>query len=336
MVTNYFRVLGAAAVLLGLLAAPLRADDAPPGLPEVKSRAAMVLDGSTGAEIFSKSPDEVRPIASTTKIFVAMVVRKRGIDLDAWTQITRTDVNAARGGARTRLDMNESFRNQDLLRAMLMASDNRAPTALARAVNLEPDALIKAMNKLAKDLHLKRTKFTDTSGLRGNVSTAREMAIALRAALADPVLRAIMGTQYETVVSKDGSAKIGYGTTNMPLVSKKHDVIGGKTGYTAPAGYCYITGARVENREVMMVFLGADEKLTRFGDFNRVATWLEAGAPGAKVSLKRPARARGKLDVDARGRVATPGEPATPEAARQPATPEAAGRRREATRPAGS
>lgn len=75
---------------------------------------------------------------------------------------------------------------------MLIALYNRAPTALGRAVGWDADELVKAMNKVAKDLHLKRTKFTDTSGLRGNVSTAREMAIALRAALEDDVLRGIM------------------------------------------------------------------------------------------------------------------------------------------------
>jgi len=65
---------------------------------------------------------------------------------------------------------------------MLIASDNRAPTALGRAVGLDADQLIAADEQVAKELHLKRTKFTDASGLRGNVSTAREMAIALRAA----------------------------------------------------------------------------------------------------------------------------------------------------------
>ena len=64
-------------------------------LPDIKSKAAIVLDADTGAEIFGKSADEVRPIASTTKIFVAMVARRRGIDLDGWTKITRTDVRAA-------------------------------------------------------------------------------------------------------------------------------------------------------------------------------------------------------------------------------------------------
>jgi D-alanyl-D-alanine endopeptidase (penicillin-binding protein 7) len=300
------RLLGlcvTSATLLCVLGGPTWAEA---DLPDIKSRAAIVLDADTGAEIFGKSADEVRPIASTTKIFVAMVVRRRGIDLDGWTKITRTDVRAARGGARTRLDINESFKNRDLLRAMLMASDNRAPTALGRAVGLDPDELIAAMNKLAKELHLKRTKFTDTSGLRGNVSTAREMAIALRAALQDKVLRDIMNTETFRIHSKDRSAHIDYMTTNVPLQSGRHDVIGGKTGYTRPAGYCFITGARFEKREVMMVFLGANEKLTRFGDFNRVADWLGRGAPGSKIALKRPKRAAPKVDADVHGRIATP------------------------------
>ena len=44
--------------------------------------AAAKVRKETGAEIFGKSADEVRPIASTTKIFVAMAVRKKGLDLD--------------------------------------------------------------------------------------------------------------------------------------------------------------------------------------------------------------------------------------------------------------
>ncbi len=288
-------------VLCGLVV-PTWADD----LPEVKSKAAVVIDTETGAEIFGKDADQIRPIASTTKIFVAMAVRKKGIDLNGWTEITRTDSRAARGGSRTRLDVGEKFRNHDLLRAMLMASDNRAPTALGRAVGWSPEELVKAMNKVAKDLHLKRTKFTDTSGLRGNVSTAREMAIALRAALEDDVLRAIMHTSWAEVVAKDNYPKIGYGNTNQPLVVNKYNVVGGKTGYTRSAGYCFITGAKFDGREVVMAFLGAEGKLTRFGDFNRVASWIDRGAPGAKIVTKRPKRSPPKLDVEVRGRVATP------------------------------
>ena len=276
-------------------------------LPDIKSRSAIVLDAATGEEIFGKDADEIRPIASTTKIFVAMAIRKR-IDLDGWTEITKVDAHYAAGGSRTRLDIGQKFRNKDLLRAMLIASDNRAATALGRAAGLSPDDLVDAMSSVAKRLHLKRTKFTDPTGLRGNVSTAREMAIGLRAALEDDVLRAIMQQDSADIISKDHYAHIHYGSTNQPLVAGRWDVIGGKTGYTTAAGYCFITGARFDDREVVMAFLGADGKLTRFGDFNRVASWLDRGAPGAISAARRshhtqPVRS---MVPDTRTRVASP------------------------------
>jgi D-alanyl-D-alanine endopeptidase (penicillin-binding protein 7) len=289
-------------VVVGVLVRPAWAED----LPDVRSRSAVVIDAESGAEIFGKDADEIRAIASTTKIFVAMAVRKKGLDLDAWTTITKADAKWSRGGARTRLDVGDTFRNHDLLRAMLMASDNRAPTALGRAAGMTPDELVAAMNGIAKELHLKRTKFTDPNGLRGNVSTAREMAIALRAALDDDVLRAIMNDDFELVVAKDGRPKIAYGTTNQPLVAKKYDVIGGKTGYTEAAGYCYITAAKFGEREVVMAFLGADGKATRFADFNRVAGWIDRGAPGGKVKVGAASRRPLRVDGELRGRVAKP------------------------------
>jgi len=273
-----------AVVALTILAvsATASADD----LPQVRSKAAMILDARTGAEIYAKDADEVRAIASTTKIFVALVVRKKELALDDYTEITRADAKAAKGGSRTRLDIGQSFKNVDLLRAMLMASDNRAPTALARAVGLDHDQLIDELNAVAKDLGLKKTRFTDTSGLRGNVSTAREMALATRAALDDDLLREIMSTETVEIVSKSGYAKITYANTNQALTAHKYKVLGGKTGYTTNAGYCFVAGAEIGGREVVMSFLGGDGKLTRFADFNRVAEWLDGGAPGAKVAYR--------------------------------------------------
>lgn len=259
------------------------AAEEPSPLPAVRSTTAVVLDARTGAEVYGKDADEVVGIASTTKIFVALAVRAKGIELDGWTEITQVDVEAAKGGARTRLDRGQTFKNIDLMRAMLMASDNRAPTALGRAVGLDAAGLVKEMNRLAKKLGLKKTRFTDPSGLRGNVSTAREMALALRAALDDEVIADILTTESVRIVSKSGYAKLDYGNTNQPLVARKYKVTGGKTGYTRLAGYCFVVGAEVDDHPYVMAFLGGDGKLTRFADFNRVAAWLAEGAPGAKA-----------------------------------------------------
>jgi D-alanyl-D-alanine endopeptidase (penicillin-binding protein 7) len=272
--------------------------------PEVRSEAAVVLDARTGAEVYGKDPDAVRAIASTTKIFVALAVRKRGIDLEGWTEITQDDVKAARGGARTRLDRGQTFQNIDLLRAMLMASDNRAPSALGRAVGLDREGLIDAMNEVADDLGLEHTELTDTSGLRGNVSTARELALALRAALDDEVLAEILRTDYVKIVSKSGYAELGYGTTNQSLRASKHKVLGGKTGYTRKAGYCFVVGTEIDERAYVVTFLGGDGEQTRFADFERVAAWLDDGASDGKVKPKRSARkVAAALRVHASGKV---------------------------------
>jgi hypothetical protein len=52
-----------------------------------------------------------------------------------------------------------------------------------------------------------------------------------------------------------------------------------------------------------MAFLGADGKQTRFADFNRVAAWIDRGAPGAKVAARHARRSAPKLDVAASGTV---------------------------------
>jgi len=259
--------------------------DIPPrtaaGLPNVQSESAIVFDMDTGEVLYEQRPDEIRAIASTGKVFVALTVRKHGLDLEGTTQITREDHQYSRGGAKTRLSVGYTFRNLDLLRAMLIASDNRAPSALGRAVGLSPDQLVAEVNALARELGLAGTFFTDPPGLRGNVSTARELAAAYRVAMRDPLLRGIMGTQRIEIQSVAPRRRaIRYANTNRSLRSLRYQVTGGKTGYNDPARYCLVISALHGGRHVGMVFLGGHYKLTRYGDFNRVISWLEDDMPG--------------------------------------------------------
>lgn len=267
---RYLAVLG----LLLLLAAPARGEVS---RPKVKSAATVVIDAETGIEIWSKGADEVRPIASMTKIFVALAVRRKGLKLKGWSTISAADVLASEGGSKTRLPEGQTFKNVDLLRAMLMVSDNRAPTALGRAVGLDTQGLVAEMNAVAKDLGLTQTSFVDTTGITGNVSTAREIALALREALDDPVLAKVMATTHVRIVSKDRKLKVDYRSTVTPLhEAGRHVILGGKTGHSEAAGYCLMVAAKVSGRSYLFAFLGGARKKTRFSDFARVARWLES------------------------------------------------------------
>lgn len=247
----------------------------PKGLPNIQSHSAIIVDLDTDEVLYEKNADEARPIASTSKIFTAMALRRADIDLEDTTEITKSDRSYAADGAPSRLYVGRRFRNLDLLRALLIGSDNRAATALARAIDKTADKLVERMNKVASDLGLEQTELTDPSGLNRNVSTARELVKAFRASLEDPLLAKLMGTPDVEIRSRDDrGVEIRYRNTNNSLHSEGHDVFAGKTGYTTPALYCLVIGAEVESRRLAMVFLGSYGKLTRYGDFGRASRWL--------------------------------------------------------------
>ncbi len=251
------------------------------GQPNVQAQAAVVVDLASGTELFQKNPDEVRPIASISKLMAAMVVVEHKLDLDATTTISAVDRDTAQGGARSRLPVGMQFTHRDLLHAALIASDNRAVPALGRAVGLNPPALTAEMNKKALALGLKRTSFGDPTGLDDrNRSTPREVAKLLQAALQIPLISEITRKAHY-VASPVGKPRwrIEYTNTDQIARGSRHTVLGGKTGYTDLAGYCLAIAARLAGtREVAMVFLGAHGKLTRFGDFSRVAQWISEKA----------------------------------------------------------
>lgn len=247
------------------------------GLPNVQAQAAVVLDFTTGEVLFAKNPDAVRPIASISKIMAMMVVLDRNLDLERSTTMTAEDLQTARGGARSRLPIGMAFTNRDLLHAALMASDNRAVPALGRAVGLDPGQMVHAMNAKARELGLKKTHFDDPVGLSaGNRSTPLDVAGMLKAAIHYPLLTEITHKAHYLAhpVGKPGWG-IEYNNTDVIARGGRYEVITGKTGYTDLALYCLAIAVRMsERRDIGMVFLGAVGKMTRFGDFGRVAQWL--------------------------------------------------------------
>jgi len=266
------------------------------GLPNIQAQAAVVVDLSSGEVIHAKNPDEVRSIASISKLMAMLVVLDHNLDLDAETTITPGDLEIARHGARSRLPQGMTFTNRDLIHAALMASDNRAVPALGRAVGLDPPHLVAEMNKKAKALGLKHTHYEDPVGLNyGNVSTPRDVAGMLKAAVAQPLIAEItQKAQYVAhPVGKPGWA-IEYNNTDLIARSSKFDVLAGKTGYTDVALYCLAIAARFvvneTKHDIAMVFLGAQGKLTRFGDFQRVAQWLNERklVQAAKAEVAKP------------------------------------------------
>src|SRR5215212_134633 len=121
------------------------------GDPILQSSGALVLDPATGQTLYSKNADHVAPIASITKLMTAMVVLDAKLPMDEAIEITAEDIDQIKGTG-SRLPLGSHFRRDDLMRLALMASDNRAASALGRNYPGGLPAFVEAMNVKAKAL----------------------------------------------------------------------------------------------------------------------------------------------------------------------------------------
>src|SRR5258706_15084312 len=101
------------------------------GDPIVHSSSVLVLDPATGQTLDSKNADHVGPIASITKLMTAMVGLDAKLDMEESLHITGDDIDLVKNTS-SRLPLGSHFRRDDLMPLALMASDNRAASALGR------------------------------------------------------------------------------------------------------------------------------------------------------------------------------------------------------------
>lgn len=248
-------------------------------LPNVQSLGALVMDLDSGQELFARRPDGPRAIASISKLAATLTVMDRNLDLDGLTTMKKVDMDVARGGAKSRLLEGMTLSNRDLLHAALLGSDNRAISALGRAVGLGTSQFTTAMNHKVASLGLRFTRFREPTGLSSdNQSTPRETIELLKAAMAHPVLGPIV-RKPEYNAHPVSRPPIHYANTNHPAARANVQILGGKTGYNDSARYCLVLAAAIDGHNYGMAFLGTEGELTRFGDVARVADWIVAHKP---------------------------------------------------------
>ena len=247
------------------------------GHPELKSASAIVLD-EAGNVIYGKDTDTVRPIASITKLMTAMVILDAGLDLEDRITVTQADRDLMRLTG-SRLDYGATLSRRQMLLLALMSSENRAASALGRTYPGGLDAFITAMNLKAEALGMRNSQFADPAGLHGdNLSTARDLALMVRAAGSYPLIAEASTTAGMEVYPFSGRGALNYNNTNRLLKNQSWDIGLSKTGYLDEAGRCLVMQAIIEGEPVSIVLLNSFGKLTPFGDSNRLRKWMLANS----------------------------------------------------------
>jgi D-alanyl-D-alanine endopeptidase (penicillin-binding protein 7) len=245
------------------------------GDPILASTGVLVLDPATGHTLYSKNADLTTPIASITKLMTAMVVLDAKLNLEDVVQITNEDVDLIKN-TKSRLPIGSHFRRDDLLRLALMASDNRAASALGRNYPGGIITFVDAMNAKAKLLGLNATHFVDSSGLApGNVSSPNDLGRLVAEASKYTLIKEYSTTGAVNVQLPDSKRKLAFVNTNALVRASDWQIGLSKTGYINEAGKCLVMQAMIANQPIVIVLLDSWGRLTRIGDANRIRKWLE-------------------------------------------------------------
>ena len=246
------------------------ATQAPPGAPKLDAGSWALVDADTGLYLAGKDPDRRVPIASTTKLMVALVALEEGADLNE--EVTVSENAASYAGSvysNVGLYPYDSVSVRELLTAALIPSGTDAVYALAEHLGGgSVDQFVGKMNEKAKDMGLKNTRFENPAGLdtRGNYSSARDLSRIVREAMKYPEFREIVGKPEASITTQD--RRIDLVNTNLLVVPNSgydyEPATGAKTGTSPAAGPCLVATASSGEESYVAVVLNAAEDLQRF------------------------------------------------------------------------
>lgn len=210
------------------------------------------MDLDSGRILYSKNPNDVRLIASTTKIMTAIIALENS-NIDE--EVTVGEEVLKMYGTNIYIEVGEKMSIKNLLYGLLLRSGNDASVVIAKNVGTTEKEFVNMMNKKAKELNMKNTTFSNPHGLDDdtkNYSTAYDMALLSSYAYKNKVYRKIVSTKkYE--VSNGKKTYLWYNRNK--LLSQYEYATGGKNGYTPDAGKTLVTTASKDDLNLTTVTL---------------------------------------------------------------------------------
>jgi len=178
-------------------------------------------------------------------------------------------------GSTKGLEVGKSFRVVELFYPLLISSSNDAAEVLSGF--LGRTKTIEMMNEKAKAILMKYTEFTDPHGFDPrNVSTAQDLFQLAR------YITEVRPLFWEITKGKEVSSfgKIRFDIKelqNKNIFINDPNFVGGKTGYTAPAGntalfvFKFLTNDK-KTRNIVIILLGSEDNKT---DTQKIYKWLQ-------------------------------------------------------------
>jgi len=229
----------------------------------------LVTDVTTNSIIRGQNIDQVRGLASITKLMTAMVALDSSTDMNKMLSLSKL--------THGRMPVRQYSRGE-LFHMLLIKSDNAAAETLAADYEGGRSKFIQDMNTRAEQMGMYGTHFDDPSGLsNGNVSTASDVTtMVATAAQYYPIIRQISTKKEADILTytKNKTRHTIIHNTNHVLLDSVGGIQLSKTGFTNPAGFCVaILIEREINYEThhrIVVVMGAKNPIQRADTVKRI------------------------------------------------------------------
>ena len=227
-------------------------------LSSLTADAWMLIDDSTGCIISEKNADELRHMASITKMMTCLLALENG-QMGDTIEITE-DVYVAKD---SRVKLGDKYEMRHLIDEMMLISDNDAAYALAKHIGGDTLRFCDMMNEKAEYLGMTHTHFANPNGVPNpnNYSTASDLIRLSRYCMRDSLFAAIVGTVEKDVPLLDGR-HMPCRNTNA-LLKTYEGCMGIKTGFTRQAGNCLASAASRDGVTLYLVLLNSRSMSTR-------------------------------------------------------------------------
>ena len=235
-------------------------------VPEISTKASILIDMDSNKVLYDKNSTERMPIASIVKLMTIMLtfeqVQAGAISLDDKVMVSENA--SGMGGSQIFLDANCEYNLGQLLKSVIVCSANDSSVALAEHICGSENVFVDKMNKRAKEMGLENTNYINCTGLPADNQYSCALDVA-------KILKNVLGYEkyheYSSVWLENFEHPSGRATemTNTNRLSRYYEgCIGGKTGSTNEAGYCLAVGAKRGDLSLISVVLGANTTKERF------------------------------------------------------------------------
>ncbi len=243
---------------------------------------AILIDQTTGTILYEKNSDEIRAVASITKVMTLLLtfeaLHAGKVNMEDIVPISEHAYEM--GGSQIWLEPEEVFTLEELVKAICVSSANDAAVAVAEYIGGSEPLFVDMMNSRAKELGMQNTSYKNACGLdeTGHVSTAADVAILSRYILQTcPEVLNYTGIWTDTL--RNGETHL---VNTNKLINHYDGITGLKTGTTGHAGICISASATRDELSLIAVVLGASSSADRF---NAATTMLDYGFANYEAAL---------------------------------------------------